>query len=120
MHAVELQGLASFEAGLFDLIVMSSFLEHEIQPLPLLREATRMLLANGRMLVKVPNFASWNRSLRGVRCCGYRWPDHVNYFAPDTLSAMAQAAGLKVHRMNAFDHFALSDSLYAVLCKAGV
>ena len=41
VHASALQGLASFEAGFFDLIVMSSFLEHEIQPLPL-----RTLFAN--------------------------------------------------------------------------
>ncbi|MBN8494216.1 MAG: class I SAM-dependent methyltransferase [Burkholderiales bacterium] len=118
VHASALQGLAGFEAGYFDLIVMSSFLEHEIQPLPLLREAARALRADGRVLIKVPNYASWNRSLRGARWCGYRWPDHVNYFTPDTLAAAAQAAGLRVERMNLLDRFPLSDSLYAVLRKA--
>ena len=118
VHASALEGLAGFEAGFFDLIVMSSFLEHEIQPLPLLREAARALRHDGRVLIKVPNYASWNRSLRGARWCGYRWPDHVNYFTPDTLSAAAQAAGLRVERMNLLDRFPLSDSLYAVLRKA--
>ena len=118
VHASALEGLAGFEAGFFDLIVMSSFLEHEIQPLPLLREAARALRRDGRVLIKVPNYASWNRSLRGARWCGYRWPDHVNYFTPDTLSAAAQAAGLRVERMNLLDRFPLSDSLYAVLRKA--
>jgi SAM-dependent methyltransferase len=118
VHASALQGLASFEAGFFDLIVMSSFLEHEIQPLPLLREAARTLGDGGRVLVKVPNYASWNRVLRGPRWCGYRWPDHVNYFTPDTLGAAARAAGLQVQRMNLLDRFPLSDSLYAVLRKA--
>lgn len=118
VHASALEGLAGFEAGFFDLIVMSSFLEHEIQPLPLLREAARALRRDGRVLIKVPNYASWNRSLRGARWCGYRWPDHVNYFTPDTLAAAAQAAGLRVERMNLLDRFPLSDSLYAVLRKA--
>ena len=117
VHASALQGMASFEAGFFDLIVMSSFLEHEIQPLPLLREAARALRAEGRVLIKVPNYASWNRVLRGPRWCGYRWPDHVNYFTPQTLAAAAHAAGLQVERMNLFDRFPLSDSLYAVLRK---
>jgi SAM-dependent methyltransferase len=117
VHAAALQGLAGFEAGFFDLIVMSSFLEHEIQPLPLLREAWRALRAGGQVLVKVPNYASWNRSMRGTRWCGYRWPDHVNYFTPATLRAMAAAAGLQVQRMNLLDRFPLSDSLYAVLRK---
>jgi SAM-dependent methyltransferase len=118
VHASALQGLASFEAGFFDLIVMSSFLEHEIQPLPLLREAARTLASGGSVLIKVPNHPSWNRVLRGARWCGYRWPDHVNYFTPGTLAAAARAAGLQVQRMNLLDRFALSDSLYAVLRKA--
>jgi SAM-dependent methyltransferase len=118
VHASALEGMASFDAGFFDLIVMSSFLEHEIQPLPLLREAARALRSDGRVLIKVPNYASWNRVLRGPHWCGYRWPDHVNYFTPQTLAAAAQRAGLQVQRMNLLDRFALSDSLYAVLRKA--
>ena len=118
VHASALEGLASFDAGFFDLIVMSSFLEHEIQPLPLLREAARALRDGGRVLIKVPNYASWNRVMRGPRWCGYRWPDHVNYFTPQTLAAAAEAAGLQIERMNLLDRFPLSDSLYAVLRKA--
>lgn len=119
VHASALEGLAGFEAGTFDLIVLSSFLEHEIQPLPLLREALRALRDGGRVLVKVPNYASWNRRMRGARWCGYRWPDHVNYFTPHTLAAMARTAGLVVERMSLADRFVLSDSLYAVLRKPG-
>lgn len=115
VHASALEGLAGFDDDYFDLIVLASFLEHEIQPLPLLRECARRLRAGGHVLIKVPNHASWNRHLRGARWCGYRWPDHVNYFTPQTLAAMAQAAGLVVERMNLLDRFAFSDSLYAVL-----
>lgn len=119
VHAPALKGLSQFDKGYFDLIVLSSFLEHEIQPLPLLREVRRTLHASGRVLIKVPNYASWNRSLRGRRWCGYRWPDHVNYFTPQTLQAMAQAAGLDIERLSLLDRFPLSDSLYAVLRKPG-
>ena len=114
-HASAVDGMARFAAASLDVIVLSSFLEHEIAPLPLLRHCHDALRQGGVVLVKVPNHASWNRSLRGARWCGYRWPDHVNYFTPDTLRAMAEKAGLNVARMNAFDRFPLSDSLYAVL-----
>lgn len=117
VHASALEGLAAFADGFFDLIVMSSFLEHEIQPLPLLREARRALRPGGHVLIKVPNYDSWNRTLRGRRWCGYRWPDHVNYFTPQTLRAIAEAAGLQLARMNLLDRFPLSDSLYAVLVR---
>lgn len=114
-HASAVDGMARFAPGSLDVIVLSSFLEHEIAPLPLLRHCRAALREGGVVLVKVPNHASWNRMLRGARWCGYRWPDHVNYFSPDTLRAMAGKAGLDVERMNWRDRFPLSDSLYAVL-----
>lgn len=117
IHASALDGLAQFAPASLDLIVMASFLEHETQPLPLLRHSRDALRAGGRVLIKVPNHASWNRFLRGPRWCGYRWPDHVNYFTPSTLTAIARRAGLEVERMNRFDRLPFSDSLYAVLRK---
>lgn len=114
-HASAVDGMARFAPGSLDVIVLSSFLEHEIAPLPLLRQCRTTLREGGVVLVKVPNHASWNRALRGPRWCGYRWPDHVNYFTPATLRAMATRAGLAVERMGWRDRFPLSDSLYAVL-----
>jgi hypothetical protein len=103
------------ERGSVHVVVLSCILEHEIEPLPLLRRCRERLTLDGRIVVKVPNYACAGRRLRGTRWCGYRWPDHVNYFTPQTLTAMARAAGLRVVRMNAFDRWPLSDSLYAVL-----
>jgi SAM-dependent methyltransferase len=118
VHAPALEGLRSFAPGSLHLVVMSSFLEHETQPLPVLRAACQALAPDGRVLIKVPNYACWNRHLRGRRWAGYRWPDHVNYFTPQTLGAMAKAAGLRVQRMNWRDRMPISDSLYAVLARA--
>jgi len=115
IHGTGLDGLAAIERGSADVIVLSCVLEHELSPLPLLRRCRERLAPDGRIVVKVPNYACIGRWLRGSRWCGYRWPDHVNYFTPATLAAMARAAGLEVVRMNVFDASPLSDSLYAVL-----
>lgn len=115
VHASAIEGLGGFADHFFDLIVMSGFLEHEIHPLPLLREARRSLRDDGHLLVKVPNYACWNRTVRGRRWCGFRWPEHVNYFTPKSLTTIARSAGFSVERMNLLDRFPLSDSLYAVL-----
>lgn len=114
-----LDGMAGLPAGQFDLILLASFLEHELHPLPVLRHCRRLLRDGGHAVVKVPNYACWNRRLRGARWCGFRWPDHVNYFTPRTLAAMAERAGFRVTRMKFRDRHPLSDSLYAVLCKNG-
>lgn len=115
LHSDALSGLARLPAGEFDVVILSSFLEHELQPLPVLRGCRVRLRPGGVVVVKVPNYASFNRLVRGRRWCGFRWPEHVNYFTPATLTAMATAAGLGVTRMRVQDRHPFSDSLYAVL-----
>lgn len=117
LNATALEGLARLPPGRHALILLASFLEHEIQPLPVLRRCRELLAEGGRVVVKVPNFACWNRRLRGARWCGFRWPEHVNYFTPATLRGMAERAGLAVIRMRFRDRHPFSDSLYAVLAR---
>lgn len=118
VHASAIDGLSMFESNKFDLIVLSSFLEHEINPLPLLRSCYKCLKLGGFILIKVPNYDSWNRHFRGKKWCGFRWPDHVNYFTPATLTNMVEKSGLSLARMTFADRQPLSDSMYCVLTKA--
>ena len=115
IHGTGIEGLGQLDRGSVHVVVLSCILEHEIEPLPLLRKCRERLTHDGRVVIKVPNYNSVGRHLRGPKWCGYRWPDHVNYFTPRTLAAMAAAAGLEVKRMNVFDRSPTSDSLYAVL-----
>lgn len=118
IHATGADGLAQLPPSSVDIIVLSCVLEHEIAPLPLLRACRERLAGDGRIVVKVPNYDCVSRRLRGSRWCGYRWPDHVNYFTPRTLTAMAGRAGFRVVRMDFADRWPLSDSLYAILGNA--
>jgi hypothetical protein len=115
IHATGIEGLAMLEPASVHLIVLSCILEHEIEPLKLLRRCRERLTADGQVIVKVPNFNCVGRLLRGRKWCGFRWPDHVNYFTATTLASMARSAGFDVVRMGLFDRSPLSDSLYAVL-----
>lgn len=117
IHDNAVDGITKFSANFFDVILLSSFLEHEIQPAELLRRCRNVLTEDGIVIIKVPNYDSINRSLRGSKWCGFRWPDHVNYFTPVSLREMLGKAGLKTQRMNFLDSFPLSDSLYAVATK---
>jgi SAM-dependent methyltransferase len=114
-HASAHEGILNFDKDYFDVIVMSSYLEHESQPLAVLANSCSRLTAEGVIIIKVPNFDSINRKVRGPRWCGFRWPDHVNYFTPKTLLAMADKAGLEVARMTLLDRNPLSDNMYVVL-----
>ena len=118
LHADALSGLRTFPDKNFSGVILSSFLEHEIYPGELLRECGRALSDNGRVVIKVPNFGSLNRALRGKRWCGFRFPDHVNYFTPGTLRSMCAAANLCPIRFAMRDRHPLSDSLWMVATSA--
>lgn len=109
-----LNALAKLDADSIDVVMLCSYLEHEANPLAVLRAIGRVLRPDGRILIKVPNFASWNRVIRGKRWCGFRYPDHVNYFTPRTLGLMIEAAGLEVKRMSFIDTIPTSDNCWAI------
>lgn len=117
IQASALAGIESIEDGSADLIILCSFLEHEVNPLPLLRGCQQKLHPEGRVVIKVPNFNSVNRWTRQQRWCGFRYPDHVNYFTPATLREAIERAGLRVVRMNFFDRLPTSDNLWAIAGK---
>jgi len=111
-------GVMQLEADSIDLVIMSSFLEHEFQPMRLFRELRRVLHFDGSIVLKVPNFASWNRIVRGRKWSGFRHPDHVSYFTPQTLTTLAEAEKFTISRQGLRERFPLNDNMYAVLKKA--
>lgn len=111
-----LLGLRNFADGFFSAATLRSYLEHEMQPRAVLRELWRTLTPGGVAIVKVPNYGSLNRRVTGAKWCGFRYPDHLNYFTPKSLRAMAEDAGYRV-RFGLTDRLPTSDNFYAVLIK---
>jgi len=114
-----LSELRQFDAEFFTGVIMSSFLEHESEPRAVLVAATRVMRRDACIIVKVPNFGSWNRALRGTRWCGFRFPDHVNYFTPPLLRLLVTGSGLQVVRFGLLDRFPTSDSMWLVARRTG-
>lgn len=114
VHAPALAGLNAFEDGFFTGIILRSFLEHEVSPGPVLAELRRVLAPDGGVLVKVPNFASLNRRVMGAKWCGFRFPDHVNYFTPASLGRLARDHGFSC-RLIWSKSLPVSDNMTALL-----
>lgn len=109
-----IEGIGEFPSGRFHCALMSSYLEHETAPDEVLAALRSRLMPGGQVLIKVPNYGCWNRRLRGARWCGFRFPDHVNYFTPAALRRLVENAGLAIARMALRDRFPLSDNMYLV------
>lgn len=94
------EAIWEFDEGQFDGVLMNSYLEHEVDALGVLKGAHRALKPTGGVFVRVPNFASLNRKVIGPKWCGFRYPDHVNYFTLATLTDMAARAGFTTELVN--------------------
>lgn len=117
VHAPAVEGIGEFDPNFFTGIILRSFLEHEWQPKELLEGAHKVLRDDGALFIRVPNFASYNRKVRGPQWCGFRYPDHVNYFTPDSLSRMAADCGFGMQLLNPVK-ISIDDNIKAVLTKA--
>ncbi len=111
-----LEGLQGFPDAHFTAITLRSYLEHELHPRPVLRESFRVLAPGGVAIVKVPHYGSLNRRIGGEAWCGFRFPDHCNYFTPASLRRMAEEEGFQV-RFGLSWRLPTSDNFWALLTK---
>lgn len=90
------EGIAGFDDASFDGAMLNSYLEHELDPGGVLAALKSKLKPSGVAVVKVPNYASWNAAIMKDNWCGVRLPDHVNYFTPKSLGALAGRLGYEI------------------------
>jgi SAM-dependent methyltransferase len=105
LHGPAVDQIGAFDEGMFDAIIMRSYLEHEAQPRRVLKAAFSKLTDGGKIYVRVPNFGSINRRVMGANWCGFRFPDHCNYFTPRSLRRLAESIGYSYRRVNWFSPF---------------
>lgn len=115
--APAVEGVRQFPDRYFSGVVLSSFLEHEANPKQLLEQVARVVADDGKVYVRVPNFSSINRRVMQAKWCGFRHPDHVNYFTPRSLRRMAKDCGFKMRVMTPLS-LPFNDNINAILSRA--
>ena len=98
---------APFSTGSCAAVTMFHVLEHLYDPQVCLEEAHRLLRPNGRLIVQVPNAASWLFLLLGENWTGADVPRHLWLFRPRDLDALLDGCGFEVVR---YKHFSLRDN----------
>jgi SAM-dependent methyltransferase len=114
VHGAAADAIATFPDRYFTGVILSSVVEHEVRPMELLSHVARVLESDGKAFIRVPNFGSLNRVAAGSHWCGFRHPDHVNYFTTHSLRGMAAKAGLAVKLLNPI-RTPFDDNINAVL-----
>jgi SAM-dependent methyltransferase len=111
------ESIARFPDKHFTGVIIRSFIEHEKEPKPLLREVRRVLNDDGAVYMRAPNYGGINRRMMGAKWCGFRHPDHVNYFTLASLKKMAADCGFSFKLLSGWRLMA-DDSIKGFLRKA--
>jgi 2-polyprenyl-3-methyl-5-hydroxy-6-metoxy-1,4-benzoquinol methylase len=88
----------------FDVVTMWQSLEHVHEPLEALREAHRLLVPDGKLIVAVPNIDSLPFEWFGAEWFGLDLPRHLAHFSPWTLTLILQRAGFQVGPIRMLRH----------------
>jgi SAM-dependent methyltransferase len=92
---------APYDAGFFDLIVMSELIEHLTAPIPFLEQAARLLRRGGVLYLTTPNAAGVSGRVLGMRWSVVAPPQHLNLFSPQSLRIALKRAGFRQSRVQA-------------------
>lgn len=109
-----LGGLRGFAPEFFSGMIMRSFLEHDSDPRQTLAEAHRVLQPNAIVVIKVPNYGCLNRRVMGANWCGFRFPEHVNYFTPESITRMLAETGFGIRRFSLLQRLPTSDNMWVI------
>lgn len=110
-------GLQAFATNFFSGVLMRSYLEHEAAPKAVLQDVYRTLQPGGVTIIKVPNYGSLNRRVFGQYWCGFRFPDHLNYFTPHSLVKLCSDCNLRPLRFGWRERLPISDNLWLMAGK---
>ena len=93
---------APLRPGSVSVITMFHLLEHLFDPVGYVEAAHTLLAADGRLVIQVPNAASWQFLLFGQNWNGIDVPRHLVNFKEKDLVALVEACGFEVTRRKFF------------------
>ncbi len=98
---------APFAPGSCAAITMFHVLEHLYEPARYLEAAHELLVPDGRLIVHVPNAASWEFLLFGERWSGLEVPRRLFHFRRHDLETLLDDSGFEILR---YKHFSWKDN----------
>jgi len=83
----------------FDAIILFQVLEHIAEPTAMLQDLAERLTPNGKLIIGVPNFDSWQRVFAGKNWFHLDIPRHLIHFSPHSLEQALQSVGMTTERI---------------------
>ncbi|HUQ91790.1 MAG TPA: class I SAM-dependent methyltransferase [Bryobacteraceae bacterium] len=94
--------LKDIPQGIVDIVRFSHTLEHTVDPVCTLKQMTGMLRKGGLVYITQPNFPVMAIAGNEVELKDSVYPEHLHFFSPLSLAALAVRCGLRIHQI--FSH----------------
>jgi SAM-dependent methyltransferase len=99
---------ASFPSGFFDAVTLWDVLEHLPDPTSTLQEVKRIIKPNGVLVIRVPNYDSWEAEFFGATWAGLDVPRHNYVFSRASLLKLLSKSGFPRTKVESkFGNFAM-------------
>lgn len=102
---------ADYPEAFFKVINFQHVFEHVSDPAGTLLQARRLLDRDGRLVISVPNFGSFDRRLFGNKWVGLKLPQHLFQYTRRTLGAFLEKAGFEVCEVS-YRSYEAADTMY--------
>jgi SAM-dependent methyltransferase len=93
---------AGLQPGRFDIVTMMEYLEHEPDPLAVLREARRVTRDDGYLALELPHLSGLPARVFGSLWWNLDIPRHLVFFTPETLKSALERTGFELLRIKTF------------------
>jgi 2-polyprenyl-3-methyl-5-hydroxy-6-metoxy-1,4-benzoquinol methylase len=90
---------ASYSSSFFDAVTLWDVLEHLPDPNSTLQEVRRIIKPDGILVMRVPNFDSWEAEIFGPAWAGLDVPRHYFVFSKDSLLKLLYKNGFAYTKM---------------------
>ena len=90
--------LENLPDGSFDLITMWHVLEHVDELKWQITQLQRLIKSNGRIIIAVPNYKSYDGQYYKEHWAAYDVPRHLNHFNKQTITKIFKASGLELKK----------------------
>ena len=100
----------NLEEGKYDVVTMWHVLEHVHDLDGYLDKIFKLLKPNGKWVIAVPNYTSWDADKYQEMWAAYDVPRHLYHFSPQSLQHLVERGGFKLNDMKRmpFDSFYVS------------
>ena len=99
LHGIDLResgNLFALTENSFDAITMWHVLEHVHSLQEYIAQLKKLLTANGRLIIAVPNYTSSDAASYGEYWAAYDVPRHLYHFSPKAMEMLMEKHGLKL------------------------